>query len=267
VRFSGKRKRRALTVTVMLIMTSNLLYFWLPYRVAAVQLFMKLGGSRVFIGVEYSALNDPRYVPAPESPVLPQMPRSSASNTTYRRAIPVKRLAWNMIINDRFGEDPVVVALCTITDAAMAYRATYQGRALHFRPIGLARNNLVLRDEETQSSWQQFTRAAIAGPLAGGQLQRIPIERLPWKPGSVGTRPEPFSSRSMAGRTPPPRTTRVRSCRIFPAKPFCCKPRARKTPACPGSKWLWNGSAGRRNRRQPLEEQSALPVAPKAPLH
>jgi len=57
------QKRRLLRVTAGLIMATNLLYLWLPFRVGAVQLLIFLGASRLFIGAEYSSLDAPRYIP------------------------------------------------------------------------------------------------------------------------------------------------------------------------------------------------------------
>jgi hypothetical protein len=69
------------------------------------------------------------------------------------------------------------VTLCTVTDAAMAYRAKCKGQELRFTPARLARNNLIMSDMQTGSSWQQFTGKGVDGPLAGADLDRLPIWR------------------------------------------------------------------------------------------
>ena len=176
------KNRKVVTVTAGMILLGCLLYLWLPYRVAAVQFFIKLGGSRLFIGAEYSPVDGPRYVSYCPSVKIDGYPSNTEviglEMNGVSKAIPVKRIAWHMVFNDEIAGDPAVVTLCTVTNAAMAYRARHKGRALHFRPIGLNRNNLVMLDAETQSRWQQFTGKAITGPLAGTELQRIPLQRL-----------------------------------------------------------------------------------------
>ncbi|MFI5378454.1 MAG: DUF3179 domain-containing (seleno)protein [Tepidisphaerales bacterium] len=159
--------------------TLGLLYFWLPYRIAVVQLYIRLGGSRLTIPAEYKPLDSPTYVPVTGADQYPADAEVlSLELNGQARAIPCKRLAWHLVINDQIGNEPVAVTLCTVSDAAIAYRATCGGKILRFTPARLARNNLVLRDVQTGSSWQQFTGTATDGPLAGAELVRIPLARV-----------------------------------------------------------------------------------------
>jgi hypothetical protein len=64
-----------------------------------------------------------------------------------------------------------------VADAALAFRAKCGSQALRFAPARLARNNMVFRDRQTGSAWQQFTGQALDGPLAGARLERLPLER------------------------------------------------------------------------------------------
>ena len=173
------RKRKTLAMAVGVVAALGLLYLWPPYRIAVVQLYIRLGGSRLTIPAEYQALDAPVYAAlarADEYPADAQV--LSLQLHGQARAIPVKRLAWHLVINDQIGDEPVAVTLCTVGDAAIAYRATCGGKALRFTPLRLERNNLVLRDVQTGSSWQQFTGKAIAGPMAGAQLSQIPLARM-----------------------------------------------------------------------------------------
>jgi hypothetical protein len=173
------KKRKALVIALGGFAVSGLLYLWLPYRVAMVQLFFWLGGSRLLISAEYSPLDAPAYRPAAEvaeyaddAEVLGWELHGAA------HAIPAQRIAWHLVVNDEIGGEPVVVTLCTVSDAALAYRARCGDRTLRFAPVRLARNNLVLRDAQTGSDWQQFTGRALDGPLAGTELQRVPLQRM-----------------------------------------------------------------------------------------
>jgi hypothetical protein len=155
------------------------LYFWLPYRVAAVQFFFWLGGSRLMIPAEYHSLDSPDFVPMAEVDEYP--PDAEVLGLELNgeaKAVPVKRLAWHLVVNDKIGGEPVTLTLCTVTGAAMAYRAACGEEVLEFAPARLDRNNLVLRDRQTGSSWQQFTGRATDGALAGTELERLPVSRV-----------------------------------------------------------------------------------------
>jgi hypothetical protein len=52
------------------------------------------------------------------------------------------------------------------------------GRILTFRLAGINNQNFLMRDEETGTYWQQISGRAIAGPLAGQQLELIPSDEL-----------------------------------------------------------------------------------------
>jgi hypothetical protein len=89
-----------------------------------VQFFFWLGGSRLQVPAEYRPLDEPRYRPVAEVPQY----RSDAEVLGVEvngvaKAIPAKRIAWHLVVNDEIGGEPVVITLCTVTDAALAYRA------------------------------------------------------------------------------------------------------------------------------------------------
>ncbi len=65
------KSRKALLLTLIAFAVSCVLYLWLPYRVAVVQLFFKLGGSRVMIPAEYRPLDSPRYLPVAQVSAYP----------------------------------------------------------------------------------------------------------------------------------------------------------------------------------------------------
>ncbi len=174
-----KKRRKLCLLTLCIVTVTSLLYLWLPFRVAVVQFVLRLGGDRMMIASKYKPLDWPRYVPvaqgqeySPDTEVL------GLELNGVAKAIPVKRIAWHLVVNDEIGGEPVVVTLCTVSDAAFAYRARCGEQPLTFAPAGLARNNLVIEDAQTGSRWQQFTGRAIGGPLAGSELRPIPLERV-----------------------------------------------------------------------------------------
>jgi hypothetical protein len=174
----ASRRRKLVRITLGAVLTVGLLSLWLPYRVAMLRLFFWAGGSRMLISLEYKPLNSPHYVPVADATQYP--PETEVLGLEIggiARSIPVNRLAWHLVVNDEIAGQPVLVTLCTVTDAAIAYRATCRSQTLQFAPARLARNNLVLRDAQTGSVWQQFTGKAFEGPLAGAQLEQLPLER------------------------------------------------------------------------------------------
>lgn len=52
------------------------------------------------------------------------------------------------------------------------------GLRLTFRLAGINNQNFLMRDEQTGTFWQQISGTAIAGPLAGRQLELVPSEEL-----------------------------------------------------------------------------------------
>lgn len=166
-------------IPAAVLLTSTLLSLWLPYRVALVRGFFALGGSKLLVRLEYKPMDPGQYVPLSTQPNYPgQVQVLALQQGDHVRAVPLSRLAWHMVMNERWGEDAILVTLCNGTDTAMAFRPRCQGRDLTFEPAYMERNNLVLRDRETRSEWQQFTGQAIAGPLQGCQLESIPAPRL-----------------------------------------------------------------------------------------
>lgn len=173
------KRRKVILATSVAFALFGILYFWLPYRVAVVRLFFWLGGSRMLMAMEYHSLDSPSYVPVADVTRYPDDAEVVAFELHgTARAIPLKRIAWHLILNDVIEGEPVAATFCAMADSALIYRAVCNGMSLHFSPNRLADNNLVMCDTETGSLWQQFSGEAIEGPLAGARLERVPAARL-----------------------------------------------------------------------------------------
>ena len=203
----------------------GVLYLWLPYRVAVMKLFFRLGGSRVIMAMEYRELDSPHYVPVADAGRYPEDAEVLAVEWhDEARAIPLKRIAWHLIVNDEINGEPIAATLCTMADSAMVYRAVCNGKTLHFSPNRLIDNNLVMRDAETGSLWRQFTGEAFEGPLAGARLERITANRTSlaeWKrqrPNGMILEPAKNDSDTVA----PNDTCPIMS--YFPSEPFLLQP-------------------------------------------
>jgi len=94
------------------------------------------------------------------------------------RAYPVRTMGYHHIVNDTVGGVPIAVTYCTLCHTGLVWSRVIDGRIVHFRLAGINNGNAVLRDEETNSIWQQSTGEAIFGPLKGRQLQEIPSNEL-----------------------------------------------------------------------------------------
>jgi hypothetical protein len=96
------------------------------------------------------------------------------------RAYPIHLMEYHQIVNDTIGGVPVVVTYDPLTGVPMAFERSVAGKLLHFGVSGLIhRAQFLLYDRETESLWAQYEGRAIAGPLAGSKLERIPIRQEP----------------------------------------------------------------------------------------
>lgn len=60
------------------------------------------------------------------------------------------------------------------------YAAEVDGQRLTFHAHAVWRRNMIMRDRETGSLWQQATGRALIGPLAGHELRVLPATRTRW---------------------------------------------------------------------------------------
>jgi len=97
------------------------------------------------------------------------------------KAYPVKILNWHEIVNDHFGDQPVVVSYCPLCGSGMAFDARIAGKNRTFGVSGLLYNNdLLLYDRQSESLWSQIESKAIAGPLKGKEFQYIQTSHTTW---------------------------------------------------------------------------------------
>jgi hypothetical protein len=93
-------------------------------------------------------------------------------------AFPVRMIEFHQIVNDSLGGVPVAVTYDPLTGTPLVFDRRVEGRTLTFGVSGLLYNsNFLLFDRETESLWSQFLGRAVAGPLAGRVLTRIPVRQ------------------------------------------------------------------------------------------
>lgn len=96
-------------------------------------------------------------------------------------AYPIGILNWHEVVNDRFGNDPVVISYCPLCGTGVAFDARVDGRALSFGVSGLLYNSdVLLYDRQTLSLWSQLLGKAISGPLKGRHLTMLPVTHTTW---------------------------------------------------------------------------------------
>jgi hypothetical protein len=145
------------------------------------------------------SVDAPEFVPVPEASwVVDETPVLGVEIDGDAAVYPIHLLEYHQIVNDTLAGVPVVVTFDPLTGTPRAYRRRVDGKVLDFGVSGLLYNaGFLMYDRETESLWSQFEGRALAGPLAGQVLTRIPIHQEPvaaWilrHPGSrVLARPE-----------------------------------------------------------------------------
>ena len=115
------------------------------------------------------------------------------------RAYPVHLMEYHQVVNDVVGGTPVAVSFDPLTSIPRAWKREVDGQVLDFGVSGLLHETqYLLYDRQTESLWAHYTGRAVAGPLAGKQLEAVPIRQEPmgaWAQRHTGTqvleRPEP----------------------------------------------------------------------------
>jgi hypothetical protein len=127
-------------------------------------------------------LNLPERIPAAEATYLADA--DLVFGTTHRQesvAYPLRILDVHELANDQLAGDAVALANCTLCRSGSIFLSSVDGEDLMFLTSGLLLNsNKVMLDTKTGSLWQHLTGEAIAGPLAGKQLERLPLVVTTW---------------------------------------------------------------------------------------
>ncbi len=135
------------------------------------------GGGPARDGIQ--SVDEPEFVAVGEAHwVVESNPVLGVAVGDETHAYPVHLIEPHQIVNDEVGGVPVVVTYDPLVAVPRAYRRDVEGKTLTFGVSGLLCNsNFLLYDRETESLWLQFTGEAIAGPMAGKKLERIPIRQ------------------------------------------------------------------------------------------
>lgn len=75
------------------------------------------------------------------------------------------------ILNDTFNGNPLLVTYCAGCRSIMLFNPIINGQRLIFDVVGVHRRNMIIRDLQTGTIWQQGTGIAVFGKLKGMQLE------------------------------------------------------------------------------------------------
>lgn len=139
-----------------------------------------LGGGPPKDGIP--AIDRPKFVPAEKARFLDDDDRVlGIRRNGVAKVYPIAILNWHEIVNDKIGEEKVLVSFCPLYGTGIAFTLKGIPQAKIFGVSGLLYNsNLLLYDRETQSLWSQISGKAITGPLKGRKLQAIHISHTTW---------------------------------------------------------------------------------------
>jgi Protein of unknown function (DUF3179) len=97
------------------------------------------------------------------------------------RAYPITILNWHEAVNDTVGAQPIVVTYCPLTDSAVVFERTVDGRLTNFGISGLLyQSNVLLYDARTDSLWSQLAEHAVAGEMTGSELRPVASTVTTW---------------------------------------------------------------------------------------
>ena len=92
---------------------------------------------------------------------------------------PVKEMVMpRHVLNDTFEQNPLLITYCAACRSTMIYNPIVDNQRLTFEVIGVRRRNMVIRDKETGTIWQQGTGEAMFGKLKGKRLDFYAYQQM-----------------------------------------------------------------------------------------
>lgn len=81
------------------------------------------------------------------------------------------------LLNDTWCRKPILISYCAACRSAVLFYPVVNGIRLTFEVIGVFRRNMIMRDLQTGTIWQQATGKAMFGKLKGKQLNYLPYQQ------------------------------------------------------------------------------------------
>lgn len=130
------------------------------------------------------AINNPNFISSKEADswIDPDEPVISFEFNGSARAYPLQILIWHEIVNDNFGDIPVLVTFCPLFYSAIVFDRRIDAETHQFGVSGFLRHSdMIMFDRKTESLWQQFTGEAIVGDYTGKQLKILPSQIISYQ--------------------------------------------------------------------------------------
>jgi hypothetical protein len=183
VRHAGPWLSGLCAVAVLLVMLRLWKTAKMGARVAIAGLFLVAFAGAILTHVNifekmFHPYDSPSFESAAEAPIDSDDKVLAVKVGTEARAYPIRTIGYHHIVNDTVGGIPIAVTYCTLCHTGLVWNRIVEGKLLHFRLAGINNGNALLRDEQTNSIWQQSTGEAIFGPLKGQQLKLVQSDDL-----------------------------------------------------------------------------------------
>ncbi|MEL7220684.1 MAG: DUF3179 domain-containing protein [Bacteroidota bacterium] len=128
------------------------------------------------------ALTDPSFTLAKKDKWLADDDRViGITRNGVSKAYPISILNYHEVINDDFKGERVAITYSPLCGSVMVYRTETGQEQWELAVSGLLYNNNALYyDRNTQSLWSQLHGRAVAGPVAGAELDLLPSTYTTW---------------------------------------------------------------------------------------
>jgi uncharacterized protein DUF3179 len=127
------------------------------------------------------SLDNPNFVNAAQTRLHDEDRVLALERNGIAKAYPLRILNWHEIVNDRFGDEGVIIIYCPLCGSGTASKAKVAGNSLQLGVSGLLYNSDVLMyDRQTQSLWSQILSQAVTGPMKGTTLPAVAVTHTTW---------------------------------------------------------------------------------------
>ena len=100
------------------------------------------------------------------------------------RAYPLRVLVWHEVVNDQFGEQPLVISYSALSGSALVFDPGKNSDGTHrsFGVSGLLYNScLLMYDREKEELWSQLRMKGVSGSSIDEPLKLVPATRMSWE--------------------------------------------------------------------------------------
>ncbi len=128
------------------------------------------------------SIDSPKFIQAEKTKIADEGRVLGVYHNDIAKAYPIPILNFHEIVNDFFGDQPIVVTFCPLCGSGIAFDTMIDGERKTFGVSGLLYNSdVLLYDRQTESLWSQLMGEAVTGPMNGKKLEMIPTSNTTWE--------------------------------------------------------------------------------------